>query len=790
MTLRSRLFFAVAAPLFLFTLWLSPLAPSEPARAAASCSLVFNLFDADATNGTSSTPGGSSATIAAPGFTNNPIVGIDIKSASGAACASQSRAGGWYVFFSRWVGSLFGKKLDWTAASIENSNNYAQVDQVPSAQVTTSVVNDGKNDFGAGISVGATAAAFDLAAAGTATLTSGSTVTVYGDLTTCAVSQGATKGFAPAYVRRTAGDLGAWYWLNNATGNANSSYLAAAGGAATQGGGGKGGCLTLAPTHSTDTIVFDDTAPEIADFTSTTGGGTTTLIVTLDTSSVTDVGAGLWLMAFTNSPDCDGGTGSWSPWEPYAASRSGWDLSSTVYGGSGATTEGDRRVCIRVVDKAGNIAVAETLIRYDKTPPAVIAFSSALTSTYGVTSYPYTLTFSERIGGLRSNDFSNVGTATGCSFAPSSGSGTTFTITVSGCSATGTLTPRLALGAVSDAANNVGPAAATVATTTLTLGEKPPLATLVLATASDSGASPTDRLTKAAALTYVITFDESVTGLGAADFATTGSTARGCTPGTPVGSGKTYSITLTKCGEGTLILGLVAGAVVDADKLANLAAVAQATTIDRSGPTLNARCIVEDVAGLRPACPYGTQEPVRLLFTAGDATAGLDDGALLLPADLSGCDETDTELLPGTSQGVGVLCTAEGRYTPTVTVVDRAGNSTTASVKVVIDTTAPAVTIRCALSRAGSYGTCPSGTVRATRYVKLIATDAGAGLAGKALAATSNRSCTLLSSSLTSGSRQWKLYRCDARRTFALRAAVIDRAGNGPVSAAADWRKR
>ena len=114
------------------------------------------------------------------------------------------------------------------------------------------------------------AASLDLSAAGTATLNSGSTVTIYGDITTCDVAQSSTSGFAPGYARRKGGNLGVWYWLNNTVGNTNSAYLASDGGTEATGGGGKGTCSSMLPTHSTDTIVFDNTDPDIIEFTTYT----------------------------------------------------------------------------------------------------------------------------------------------------------------------------------------------------------------------------------------------------------------------------------------------------------------------------------------------------------------------------------------------------------------------------------------------------------------------------------------------------------------------------------------
>ena len=67
----------------------------------------------------------------------------------------------------------------------------------------------------------------------------------------------------------------------------------------------------------------------------------------------------------------------------------------------------------------------------------------------------YTLVFNRSVTGIAAGDFSNTGTATGCVFTPSAGSGTTITVGVA-CSSDGTVVARIAAGAVS-ASGMTGP---------------------------------------------------------------------------------------------------------------------------------------------------------------------------------------------------------------------------------------------------------------------------------------------------------------------------------------------
>jgi spore germination protein YaaH len=95
-------------------------------------------------------------------------------------------------------------------------------------------------------------------------------------------------------------------------------------------------------------------------------------------------------------------------------------------------------------------------------------------------------------------------------------------------------------------------------------------------------ASPTN----ARSLTWKLTFGGAVTGLTAGDFWRAG-TAAGCVIGAPVGSGASWSVTLTGCGSGTVTLYLKARSVADAVHNWGPASQvnASAVLIDRSAPS-------------------------------------------------------------------------------------------------------------------------------------------------------------------------------------------------------------
>ena len=125
-------------------------------------------------------------------------------------------------------------------------------------------------------------------------------------------------------------------------------------------------------------------------------------------------------------------------------------------------------------------AASQTLTVTFRIPVAsVTSFSSAQSSpTKSSSAINYSLTFSDSVSGLTSSDFSNAGTASGCSFSPNTSTGSSFTIAVNSCSE-GTLLPRLAQNAVTDSFSNNVPPSATNATTTITIDRTTPTITSV-----------------------------------------------------------------------------------------------------------------------------------------------------------------------------------------------------------------------------------------------------------------------------------------------------------------------
>jgi hypothetical protein len=343
-----------------------------------------------------------------------------------------------------------------------------------------------------------------------------------------------------------------------------------------------------------------------------------------------------------------------------------------------------------VTDQVGNAgpygSVSETYT-VDRVAPS--ATLSAPTSPTNATALMYTVQFSEPIlsysnglgfVGLLSTDFALTGTATGCVISGAQQVGgtattaSTFTVGVSGCSP-GTVVLTLKAGVVMDPAHNYGPPAA-VSAGTVTIDTTPPAATL------SRPASPTNLTT----LSYGLTFSEPVTGLAASDFSISGT---GCIVGGPAGSGAAYTVDVTGCYGGSVMLTLRAGSVADLAGQSGPPADVSAgpVAVDRTAPTATITAPASPTNALTLSYGLTFSEPVTGLAAADLSIAGSATGCTVGSIANSGL--TWSVAVIGCSEGSVRLTLGAG------SVADAAGNTgpaadTSAGAGLMVDRTAPA----------------------------------------------------------------------------------------------------
>jgi subtilisin family serine protease len=195
----------------------------------------------------------------------------------------------------------------------------------------------------------------------------------------------------------------------------------------------------------------------------------------------------------------------------------------------------------------------------------------------------------------------------------------------------------------------------------------PLIPTLDLEAGSDTGSSPTDNVTRAASLTFDVTFPRSVTGLGILDFAVGGS-AIGCVKGDPTGSGAAYVVVLTGCSPGSVVLAVKAGSVTDAvDDTPGPPVLirGRSVLVDRTAPTGSAPS-----ASLHTgAALAGSALPLRLKWTVSDG-GGID--RYELARSLNG--SATWTLLSAPSTTVDLTAASSGTVRYRSRAIDLAGN--------------------------------------------------------------------------------------------------------------------
>jgi hypothetical protein len=101
--------------------------------------------------------------------------------------------------------------------------------------------------------------------------------------------------------------------------------------------------------------------------------------------------------------------------------------------------------------------------------------------------------------------------------------------------------------------------------------------------------APTTTLTNSTSLTYNVVFSEIVTGLASSDFSKSGTGSSTCGTPTVSGSGTTYTVSLSGCSPGTVILTIASNAATNSSsQSAPPSSTSAATvTIDTTAPTIS-----------------------------------------------------------------------------------------------------------------------------------------------------------------------------------------------------------
>ncbi|HET6900801.1 MAG TPA: Ig-like domain-containing protein, partial [Vicinamibacteria bacterium] len=319
-------------------------------------------------------------------------------------------------------------------------------------------------------------------------------------------------------------------------------------------------------------------------------------------------------------------------------------------------------------DAAGNSSALSTstdnIVTFDNVAPTVtINQAAGQADPTAAGPIQFTVVFSETVSGFNAADISLAGSTVGGTLVANvTGSGATYTLSVTGMSGTGTLRASVVASAALDAAGN--PSAASTSTdNTVVFDNVRPTVTINQAPGQ---ADPAATLP----VNFAVVFSEPVNGFTAADVSFAGSTGSGTLTASVTGSGASYTVAVTGLsGPGTITASIPAGVATDAVGNSNLAS----TSTDNSvSVTLTiARPDLVTIHGFLPASvPVGgTVTVAEVTFNTGAAAAGASTTRYYLSPDPVW--STSDRLLA--SRSVGPLASGSFSLGPILNVVIPAG---------------------------------------------------------------------------------------------------------------------
>jgi hypothetical protein len=273
----------------------------------------------------------------------------------------------------------------------------------------------------------------------------------------------------------------------------------------------------------------------------------------------------------------------------------------------------------------------------------------------------YTVVFSESVTGFGNGDVDLSGSTVGGSLQASvSGSGTTYTVSVTGMSGSGTVVAKVVVGAATDAAGNAN-SASTSNDNTVTFDDGAPSVTI------NQGAGQADP-TNVSSVKFDVKFSEPVTGFDSTDISLAGSTVGGTLSVDVAGSLDTYTVTVTgMTTSGIVVASIPAGAATDTAGNASLAS----SSTDNSISFVN-----NGTLGFAQAVFNATEDGGTVTVTV--TRAGQTDGAVSI----------DYGTTDGTAHSGGPADTGQDDYTPasgTLSWADGEGGDKTFTITILQD---------------------------------------------------------------------------------------------------------
>ncbi len=299
---------------------------------------------------------------------------------------------------------------------------------------------------------------------------------------------------------------------------------------------------------------------------------------------------------------------------------------------------------------------------YEAQPPGV-TINQAATQADPTNKSPivFNVVFTQTVNGFDGSDIVFTGsTAPGTLTATVTGTGPSYTVTVSGMTGSGTVVASIPANAATGVSGGLGNLASSSTDNTVTYDVTPPTATL-----ASVAPDPTN-----AAIPVTVTFSEPVNGFTASDLVPTNGTISNF-----AGSGSSYTFTLTPTGQGISSVLLPAGTVTD---LVGNASTVDSNTISRTFDNVAPTVTIDQAAGQADPTPTAS-----VLFTVmfSEAVTGFTGAGVTLSgtagattAVVTGSGTTYTVTVSGMTLAGTVIATI-----PAGGASDAAGNGNVAS---------------------------------------------------------------------------------------------------------------
>ena len=308
----------------------------------------------------------------------------------------------------------------------------------------------------------------------------------------------------------------------------------------------------------------------------------------------------------------------------------------------------------------------------DTVAPTVSSITPTVTPT-NASGMTFLVTFSESVSGVAAGNF-NLTTSgvSGASILGVTGSGNTRTVTVNTGSGDGTI--RLDLSSAAPAINDIAGNALTAtynSGTILTVNKSVPTV---------SSIAPASSPTNAASTTFLVTFNEAVSGVAASNLSLNTSGVSGASITGVTGSGGTRTVTVsTGSGSGTIRLDLSSTTPAITDVAANALTATYSggtvLTVDKTAPTVT----INQAAGQTDPA-YAN--PIHFTVVFSEAVSGFASNDITIGGTAGG---SKTATISGTGPTYDVAIsgvTTPGTVTASVAasrVIDAAGNNNAAS---------------------------------------------------------------------------------------------------------------